>query len=140
MANILNSYGRHILNLAISKLKENEEITTIDIYSGWGKERIQFKVNWACWGSTDPWEAKLYGERIKNTADIVDMLNHMNLVEDFTTSTDLDNPLDMNLETEELHEKIEDDANKCAWAMRTLLIGTFGDCLNSIGALKKEEN
>ena len=37
-------------------------------------------------------------------------------------------------------EKYKEDVSKCYWALGVQLIGTLGDCLNSMGALVKEEN
>ena len=131
MANILNQYGMRVLRASISELEQNKDITSIVIDSSWCDDnKLSFKVNWAAQGATDSWSAKLYGERIKNTADIVDMLNKMNLVEDY----DFDNTVKLDI------EQFKIDVSKCAWAIGTQLIGTLGDCLNSIGGLVSSED
>ena len=130
MANILNQYGMRVLRASISELEQNEDITSIVIHSSWCDNKLSFKVNWAAQGATDSWSAKLYGERIKNTADIVDMLNKMNLVEDYN----IDNTVKIDM------EQFKEDVSKCTWAIGTHLIGTLGDYLNSIGGLVSSED
>ena len=132
MANRLNQYGMRVLRAAIRELENNKEITSIVIEGGWlDDNKLRFKVNWSCQGATDSWTAKSYGECIKHTADVVDMLNKMNFAEYYD---------DSDVVMGQDKEKYKEDVSKCYWALGVQLIGTLGDCLNSMGALVKEEN